>query len=225
MGLSSFNIPDQGILSAPDSRIDAIQLPTEHPADHKLDRPTPIDSEPLQSKREIAFASYVESGKLTGRALELFHKSILVRSIRRGSVLFLITDVHKWWNGLSIDLQSLILPTDPSTTIDGPFNFGPFFTVLYQHLILLINRPSLSLKPSTPEFCSGLQTCIGAAREILSALKTQVDSKQALFWPGFLSAAWMSGLILAFACQLRQYVLSKGLQYVIHSLLTSPIPT
>ncbi|KAE8353152.1 fungal-specific transcription factor [Aspergillus coremiiformis] len=211
MGLYSFNIPNPRASLAPESSADAIQLPAEQPADHGSLRDTPSDSEPLQNKREIAFASYVESGKLTGRALELFHKSILVRSIRRSSVLFLITDVHKWWNGLAIDLQSLSLTPDQSSLADKPFNFGPFFAVLYQHLILLINRPSLSLSPVTPEFCSGLQTCIGAAREILTALKAQVDSKQALFWPGFLSAAWMSGLVLAFACQLRQYVLSKGL--------------
>ncbi|KAI9043327.1 transcription factor domain-containing protein [Aspergillus affinis] len=167
-------------------------------------------SESHQHRREIAFASYVESGKLTGQALELFHKSILVRSVRRSSVLFLVTDVHKWWNSLSADLQGVPTPSLPSTSTETPFNFGPFFTVLYQHLILLIHRPSLSLSPSTAEFASSLQTCIGAAREILSALKTQVDAGQALFWPGYLSAAWMAGLVLAFACQLRQYVLEKA---------------
>ncbi|KAJ5244338.1 hypothetical protein N7489_004434 [Penicillium chrysogenum] len=141
--------------------------------------------------KESVLASYVDSGTLTGRALELFHKSILVRSVRRSSVLFLVTDVHKWWNGLPSHLQR------KST-----------------HLILIIHRPSLSLDPSTAEFCSGLQTCIGAARAILAALRLQVDSRQALFWPGFLSAAWMSGLVLALACQLNQYVLTKGLQEI-----------
>jgi hypothetical protein len=167
-----------------------------------------------QHQREMAFMSYVESGKLTGRALELFHKSILVRSVRRSSVLILVTDVHKWWNSLPPTLQGTPATTNSSTSPrsqdDEPFHFGPFFTVLYHHLILLINRPSLSLPPSTPEFNSGLQTCIGAARGILSALRAQIDAKQALFWPGFLSAAWMAGLVLAFACQLEQYVWSKG---------------
>ncbi|BCR84190.1 transcription factor domain-containing protein [Aspergillus chevalieri] len=174
-------------------------------------------------KREAALASYVESGKLTGQALELFHKSVLVRSIRRSSVLFLASDVHRWWNSLPRELQGnpakadATVPAAPSSAsplTDKPFDFGPFFTVLYQHLILLINRPFLSLAPSTPEFCSALQTCIGAARGILAALRSQVDGKQELFWPGFLSAAWMSGLVLAFACQLKQYVLSKGSQEI-----------
>lgn len=181
-----------------------------------------LDSESRQSKREIAFASYVESGKLTGQALELFHKSILVRSVRRSSVLFLVTDVHKWWNSLSTELQGIPTPSLPAITTETPFNFGPFFTVLYQHLILLIHRPSLSLSPTTPEFASGLQTCIGAAREILSALKAQVEAGQALFWPGFLSAAWMAGLVLAFACQLRQYVLAKASRLVFCSFAHLP---
>lgn len=161
-------------------------------------------------KKETVLASYVDSGTLTGRALELFHKSILVRSVRRSSILFLVTDVHKWWNSLPLELQGKAAGSCVST--DSPFDFGPFFTVLYQHLILIIHRPSLSSDPTTAEFCSGLQTCIGAARAILAALQSQVDSRQALFWPGFLSAAWMSGLVLAFACQLNQYVITKGLQ-------------
>lgn len=165
-----------------------------------------------QSMRENILASYVDSGTLTGRALEIFHKSLLVRSVPRKSVLFLVTDVHKWWNSLPLDIQGKSTGKPPLPLADRPFDFGPFFTVLYQHLILLIHRPSLSLDPSTAEFCSGLQTCIGAARSILAALKAQTDSRQALFWPGFLSAAWMSGLVLAFACQLKQYALEKGLQ-------------
>lgn len=163
-------------------------------------------------KKESVLASYVDSGTLTGRALELFHKSILVRSVRRSSVLYLVTDVHKWWNGLPIELQGKSTVSVAPAHADSPFDFGPFFTVLYQHLILIIHRPSLSLEPSSADFCSGLQTCIGAARGIIAALKIQIESGQALFWPGFLSAAWMSGLVLAFACQLKQYGLVKGLQ-------------
>lgn len=167
-------------------------------------------SEAENRKKETILASYVDSGTLTGRALELFHKSILVRSVRRSSILFLVTDVHKWWNSLPLELQGKT--TSNIIENDSPFDFGPFFTVLYQHLILIIHRPSLSSDPTTAEFCSGLQTCIGAARAILAALQNQVDSGQALFWPGFMSAAWMSGLVLAFACQLNQYIITKGLQ-------------
>ncbi|OOQ88254.1 putative fungal specific transcription factor [Penicillium brasilianum] len=168
-------------------------------------------------KKEGVLASFVDSGTLTGRALELFHKSILVRSVSRSAVLFLVTDVHKWWNSLPVELQgkSPGAGEDPNLPLaDIPFDFGPFFTILYQHLILIINRPSLSLDPSSAEFSSGLQTCIGAARAILAALRLQVDNQQAFFWPGFLSAAWMSGLVLAFACQLKQYTLGKGLQEI-----------
>lgn len=162
--------------------------------------------------RETTLASYVIYGKLTGRALELFHKSIHNRQIRRSAVLYLVSDVHKWWNSLPSSLQQKSDDTPAFESAADSFDLSPFFSVLYEHLILCINRPYLSLDPSSPDFCSSLQTCIGAARNILSSLKTQLKKGQALFWPGLLSAAYMSGLIFAFACQLKQYVLLKGCQ-------------
>ncbi|KAL4866285.1 hypothetical protein BDV12DRAFT_187573 [Aspergillus spectabilis] len=183
------------------------------------------ETEAEQAKKETPFASYVQSGKLTGEALELFHKSIYVRSISQTSVLVLTTSVHKWWN--SLDLPPSPSPHSSSSSSSSshqkhqisnidetPFNYTPFFTILYHHLLLLLHRPALSLPNTTPEFASALQSCISAARHILLALKAQRDSGQALFWPGFLSAAWMAGLVLAFACQLGQYVLVKGCAYV-----------
>ncbi|KKK12259.1 hypothetical protein ARAM_002697 [Aspergillus rambellii] len=196
------------------------------------------DKEKEKEKRELPFASYVQSGKITGEALELFHKTIFARSISQTSVLVLTTSVHKWWNSLDLppppppSLQptssprpSALRTIDKSASsrnsnieTDPPFNYTPFFTILYQHLILLINRPSLSLPPNTPEFASSLQSCISAARHILLALKAQRDAGQALFWPGFLSAVWMAGLVLAFACQLGQYVLERGCLEISSSL-------
>ncbi|KAL4929439.1 uncharacterized protein BDV17DRAFT_281414 [Aspergillus undulatus] len=184
------------------------------------------EGEAEQARKETPFASYVQSGKLTGEALELFHKSIYVRSISQTSVLLLTTSVHKWWNSLDLPPSppkpkphphhppTLARPsetqTEIETEIETPFNYTPFFTILYHHLLLLLHRPALSLPNTTPEFASALQSCISAARHILLALNAQRECRQALFWPGFLSAAWMAGLVLAFACQLGQYVLGKG---------------
>jgi hypothetical protein len=47
---------------------------------------------------------------------------------------------------------------------DTAFDFAPFFTVLYQHLILIIHRPSLSLDPS-PHYVQILLTFFGDGRE------------------------------------------------------------
>ncbi|CEL09030.1 hypothetical protein ASPCAL12173 [Aspergillus calidoustus] len=209
-----------------------IHKPLQHLPLPNASTPQPSEAESEQSKKETPFASYVQSGKLTGEALELFHKSIFVRSISQTSVLVLTTSVHKWWNSLDLPPSppSQHLPSSSSsssshqsptsvTSIDStPFNYTPFFTILYQHLLLLLNRPSLSLPNSTPEFASALQSCISAARHILLALKAQRDSHQALFWPGFLSAAWMAGLVLAFACQLGQYSRAKGCQEILSCL-------
>ncbi|KAL4961287.1 uncharacterized protein BDV14DRAFT_192323 [Aspergillus stella-maris] len=190
-------------------------LPTPGTETSQLAHPQ-SESEAEQARKETPFASYVHSGKLTGEALELFHKSIYVRSISQTSVLVLTTSVHKWWNSLDLQVQPSPQPQPSSQSQvllqpeERPFNYTPFFTILYHHLLLLLNRPSLSLPNTTPEFASALQSCISAARHILLALNAQRDSKQAFFWPGFLSAAWMAGLVLAFAVQLGQYVLSKG---------------
>ncbi|RDW93502.1 transcription factor domain-containing protein [Aspergillus mulundensis] len=208
---------------APEAHRPLVHLPTANSANPKE---TPNEAEAAaeaeRTRKETPFASYVQSGKLTGEALELFHKSIYVRSISQTSVLLLTTSVHKWWNGLdlpappvpqpstSASLRSSKETAGASSDLEKPFNYTPFFTILYHHLLLLLHRPSLSLPSSTPEFASALQSCISAARHILSALTTQKDAGQALFWPGFLSAAWMAGLVLAFACQLGQYVLAKG---------------
>ncbi|KAL2820946.1 hypothetical protein BDW59DRAFT_174285 [Aspergillus cavernicola] len=196
-----------------------IHKPLQHlpppPNASSIPQPSPSEAEAAQARKETPFASYVQSGQLTGEALELFHKSIYVRSISQTSILVLTTSVHKWWNSLDLPPSPSLSPlshqpVEPIDTDEAPFNYTPFFTILYQHLLLLLNRPALSLPNTTPEFASALQSCISAARHILLALKAQKDSNQALFWPGFLSAAWMAGLVLAFACQLGQYVLVKG---------------
>lgn len=163
------------------------------------------------TNREATLAGFVAYGELTGRALELFHKSTHSREIRRSAVLYLVSDVHKWWNNLPSTLQNVSVdPTESSN--DAYSEMSPLFSILYKHLILCINRPCLSLNPASPDFCSGLQICIDAARGILSLLKTQLTTGQAFFWPSLLSAAYMAGLVIAFACQLGQYSISKGCQ-------------
>ncbi|KAH8700495.1 fungal-specific transcription factor domain-containing protein [Talaromyces proteolyticus] len=177
----------------------------------------PDSKQQEQLNREATLFSYVMYGKLTGRALELFHKSVQNRQIRRSSVLYLVSDVHKWWNNLPSSLQGVDnnhRAGNSDEPTGEPFDLSPFFSILYEHLILCINRPCLSLDPASPDFCSSLQTCIGSARNILSSLKTQLAKHQPLFWPGLLSAAYMSGLVIAFACQLKQHVLSKGCQEI-----------
>lgn len=168
-------------------------------------------SQEVSPNREATLADFVAYGKLTGRALELFHKSTHTREIRRSAVLYLVSDVHKWWNNLPGSLQNVSTDSTESFEDASP-EMSPLFPILYKHLILCINRPCLSLDSSSPDFCSGLQICIDAARSILSLLKTQLTKGQVFFWPGLLSAAYMAGLVIAFACQLGQYSIFKGCQ-------------
>lgn len=172
----------------------------------------------LQRRRDqqSVLPYYVEYSKLTGRVLEMFHKSIHVRSTDQNAILCLKADIDAWWNDLPTFLQVHNIadstqqhPLGDNTIGETP-NWGAFFSIEYHHLILLAKRPSLSLDPSAPEFRSALQTCIAAARTIIYALEAKTKSGKSPFWPGFLSGVWMSGLIIVFACQLNLYTLSKG---------------
>lgn len=172
-----------------------------------------------RTNRHQILAFHVEYSRLCGRALEIFHKSIHLRSIDPSTVLSLRTDLEAWWNSLPSELQDFD-PQDkqsppPSQSSsddrqDHPFSVPALFILLYNQLRLLIHRPWLSLEPSTPEFRSALQVCIGASRDIISNVRRQHEAKFGLFWPGYLSATWMSGIILAFACRLDLYPSIKG---------------
>jgi hypothetical protein len=93
-------------------------------------------------------------------------------------------------------------PDDSSPQLS---HLSSFFKIAYHRLLLLLSRPRLSLDQSTPEFQYGLQVCIRASRNILAGLKAHKNAGQSMFLPGLLSASWMSGLIIAFACQLGKY--------------------
>lgn len=166
-----------------------------------------------QRDRHLILFCQVEYSRLLGRALELFHKSIHVRSIDPSTVLSLRTDMNVWWNSLPSELHDFGFATDAEKPSDNPsqlFSAPAFFNLLHNQLRLLIHRPWLSLEPSTAEFQSALQICIGSSREIILNMRKQRNAGYALFWPGHLSAAWMAGIILAFACHLQLYPPDKG---------------
>lgn len=150
---------------------------------------------------EDILANYVSYCQITGRALELFHKSLHTRSVDHHHITLLTSDVHSWWNNLPQHLQELPTNSDSATS------FASFFNILYHILVILINRPFLSLNPSTPEFQLSLQTCVDASRRTILILR---DHATALSWPGILSGTWMAGLVLAFACELDLYPFVKG---------------
>lgn len=162
--------------------------------------------------KDIVIAALVGYSQLTGRAVELFHKSIHVRAVDHTKILYITADIHSWFNSLPMILtsaESAVFPTGEPCDEASP-SFVPIFTVLYQQLLLLVNRPCLSLPSRSPEFMASMQTCIGAARTIIGALELQLQLRQPFFLPELLSAAWMAGLILVFACQSNCYPVEKG---------------
>lgn len=102
--------------------------------------------------RDEAFGNFVEFARLTGQLIELFHKSLRVRTYNRSDILELTSNVHAWWNSLPSDLQD-----SPSIGNELTAAAGSLFSILYQNSILLLNRPFLSLDTKLPEFRSSLQ--------------------------------------------------------------------
>lgn len=185
---------------------------------------SPENSSTSQKRREnqSAQTQFVRYSRLIGRVLETFHKSIHFRSTGIREVLLLKAEIDAWGNSLpypSLDPQPSH-PWSTSSPTSGGLNQNVFFEVARQHLILLVNRPSLSLKPTSPEFRHSIQVCIGASRSIIRSLQTHLNTGGLLFWPGYLSAVWMSGLIMVFACQSRSHSISNATRYAKHTIIT-----
>ncbi|EME80908.1 uncharacterized protein MYCFIDRAFT_189262 [Pseudocercospora fijiensis CIRAD86] len=160
---------------------------------------------------EVILANFVEYGRLVGNLMELFHISLHSRKNDPRKILFLRSDVDKWFNSM----PSEPTPSYANTGADEQIiRFLPFLHVLYEQLKISIHRPSLSLPRSTPEFHHSLQVTIRAAKRTILAMERQTN----LFWPGYVASVWMSGLIISFACQIGMYNTSQGSTEILRCL-------
>jgi len=170
----------------------------QSPAQHHMGCP--------EGAGEYVLGYLVTYSRLLGASLDLFHKSIHRRVITRDKVIEITYRTHAWWNSLPLtfqdDLESDQTGTNPQ--------FAAFFAMLHHYLILLNNRPFLSLPPQTIDFRSCLQMALGASR-IIVAIRTRRHEASILAWPGTLSATWMAGLVIAFAGVLDLYPQEKAI--------------
>ncbi|KZL78385.1 Zn(II)2Cys6 transcription factor [Colletotrichum incanum] len=168
---------------------------------------------------QAVLENHVRHSRLVGRILEVFHKSIHARNLDSQTVLLLKADVSAFGNNLTQLRLSPINLDVPSLTPD-PTVF-PFIS--YHYTIILLNRPYLSLAPRRAEFREALQTCIGAASTIIQTIHQYAEYGGPLFWPGYMSAVWMSGLVLALAARLKLHDKNKAKSavYVALELLTT----
>ncbi|KAK2730991.1 C6 transcription factor [Colletotrichum kahawae] len=132
--------------------------------------------------------------------------SIHARDTNNQTILFLKADVAAWGNDLTEPRPGSTLTNIPELNPD-PTVF-PFIT--YHYTVLLLNRPSLSLDSRCAEFRAALQTCISAAKAIIPTVEQYHQTGEPLFWPGYMSAVWMSGLVLALAARVKSYSLSRA---------------
>ncbi|KAH6672765.1 fungal-specific transcription factor domain-containing protein [Plectosphaerella plurivora] len=167
------------------------------PVTNSVASPSTLEQHRLQV--QAVLASHVRCSQLIGRMLEIFHKSIHVRDSDGRAVLFLKADLGAWGNNLD----------DPRTNRSSLSGLGPdpavFPFISFHYSLLLVNRPSLSLDPDTAEFHAAIQACVAAGTTIIRTMEQQTNLGYPLFWTGYLSAVWMSGLVLAFAFQLKMH--------------------
>ncbi|KAL7787941.1 fungal-specific transcription factor domain-containing protein [Trichoderma ceciliae] len=159
-----------------------------------------------QSLGESILGFLVTYSRLLGQALDLFHKSIYSRSITWDKVLEMTTRIHAWWNTLPPSFQGEGLT---SIFVEPQSHHGPPFAILYHQLILIMNRPFLSLPTNRTDFQFSLQTAVNASRAIVKKLKLRQGDSPLVAWPGMLSAAWMAGLVIAYAGLLKLYPMEK----------------
>jgi hypothetical protein len=172
----------------------------------------------LEENKSI-LSNSVASSRLLGRALEIFHKSIHVRSSSAQDILLLKIDIETWGNDSVYSWNSLHDPggrgdNEESGAQISSFKSSVFSIIAHHQLLLFVNRPSLSAKESSTEFRLALQACISASRSILKTLRKYLDHGWHIFWPGHLLAIWMSGLVIAFACRVKAYDVYKSITFV-----------
>lgn len=151
------------------------------------------------------FARY---SQLVAEALELFHKSLHARSINHDKITELTYRINLWWNSLPAGFQiEEGITKEPQASKSS---YVAFFTISYHHLLILINRPFLSLSVDTMAFRSSLQNAITASRGVVSKLRHVMNDPFLTTYPAILSAVWMAGLVLAYATLLDMYPISKS---------------
>ncbi|OLN96912.1 putative transcriptional regulatory protein YJL206C-like protein 3 [Colletotrichum chlorophyti] len=212
--------PTQVRVREPTTESDHEDGTTGTPADASGDEAVFARSAAIDRHRretQAVLENHVRHSQLVGRILEVFHKSIHARDMDTQTILFLKADVAAFGNELT---QPRLSPSHsahiPELTPD-PTVF-PFIS--YHYAVLLFNRPSLSLDSRRAEFRSALQTSVRTAKTIIHTIEQYAENGGPLFWPGYMSAAWMSGLVLALAARLNLYSSAKAIR---HSSISSSL--
>ncbi|KAI5458819.1 fungal-specific transcription factor domain-containing protein [Mariannaea sp. PMI_226] len=154
---------------------------------------------------ELILAYLVTYSRLLGDIVHLLHSSIQNRNINTNSIEDVTFKIHCWWNSLPAAFQD-----DAADGSSSPNPHSVVFKMLHNYLILLINRPFLSLPPGRRQFHSSLQAAITASRNIIVTLREFTQNYFLSAWPATLSAIWMSGLVIAFASLLELYPVAKA---------------
>ena len=177
-------------------------LSTFSPAQHHMATANEANS--------FVLSYFVTYSRLMGEIVNDFHRSIHCRTVSHERIQDLTYRIHCWWNNLPSAFQDETYDFPASGSLQANSPFIAFFTMLYNYLLLLVNRPFLSLPTDRKRLRSSLQTALAASRCIVVKLRGYTNNSFLMVWPGTLSAVWTSGLVIAFASLLEMYPLAKG---------------
>ena len=159
---------------------------------------------------EFVLTQEITLSRIYGEVLHIFHKSIHARDTNIEDIQRTTCRLHEWWNGLPEELQEESEGFEHAELSKPSNSYARQLFIYYHYSIILLSRPFLSLPPERLDFKTSLQTALTSSRQIARAAARVKDDPFLMSWPETLSAVWMAGLVLSFACLLKVYRFEKA---------------
>ena len=152
--------------------------------------------EPVERDDRLALLTFLSKmAGIRGSIMELRNKNIGHRDSTADTPVLLNTRLKRWWNNVDDALDQV----EPDQTI-SPLHRA-VIQVLREESIIILNRPLIALPKEDTKYEAGLQSCLAAAKSIISILwrlLQQPTGTCPLVWPTFTWATWMSSFIIIY---------------------------
>lgn len=158
----------------------------------------------------LALLQYlVRHAEIKGMIVELCNKALSHRQTDPDAATSIIAKINKWWN----DIESFLDVSEHTANMLGDCHRTTLL-VLRHECTIALNRPLLAMPKETADYKSALQSCINAARTIISTLHWSIAGGRpasrgggvlgpskagTLLWPSFTWAVWQSAFIVLYA--------------------------
>ena len=166
----------------------------------------------------------VRYAEVKGLIMELCNKSIKHRQGDPDAATRIVAKLNKLEN----DLESLLDTSANASPAISAYQ-QTILAVLRHECTISLNRPLLATAKDTPDYKAALQSCISAARSIITTLATYLSNAAQLastpglqsqtaitplLWPSFTWAIWQSAFIVVYAAIEGQLPKPSASRYV-----------